>query len=58
MYGENYGQLWDYKKGTNYDNYNTCSDTKNLSSVNKYWEYDNVFGNHYPYGSYQYVSWQ
>lgn len=58
MYGENYGSLWDYRKGNvSYDNHNT-STGKNFNNFSKYWEYNNVIGNHYPYGSYQYITWQ
>lgn len=60
MYGENYGQLWNYKRPNyNYDHLKIYSSNKNCSNTTSYWDYNNnTISNHYPYGNYQYASWQ
>lgn len=58
MYGENYGQFWDYNKSdVNQDCRNNYGQGgKYYNSLSRFWDCSNNV--HYPYGSYQYVTWQ
>lgn len=53
VYGENYGQVWNYKRGNyNYDYLKMYSSSKN-SNVCSYWDYNNnTIANNYSYGNY------